>query len=45
MGFGSNEVELASPTQEIALPAWIGREVTGEPAYYNSALARGEHPA
>ena len=38
------EVELSSPTQEIALPDWVGREVTGEPAYYNSALARGVHP-
>jgi CYTH domain-containing protein len=27
------EVELPSETTELALPAWIGREVTGNPAY------------
>jgi len=38
------EVELASPTQAITLPPWAGPEVTGDPAYYNNALARGEMP-
>ena len=27
------EVELPSETAEFALPVWIGREVTGDPAY------------
>jgi CYTH domain-containing protein len=27
------EVELPSETTEVALPAWVGREVTGDPAY------------
>jgi CYTH domain-containing protein len=27
------EVELPSETAEFALPAWVGREVTGNPAY------------
>lgn len=33
------EVELASEGQMIALPPWAGREVTGDPRYYNSNLA------
>ena len=27
------EVELPSETTELALPPWVGREVTGDPAY------------
>ena len=27
------EVELPSETTEVALPPWVGREVTGDPAY------------
>ena len=27
------EVELAWETTELALPPWVGREVTGDPAY------------
>lgn len=38
------EVELRSPTQEVALPRWVGAEVTGNPAYYNNALAQGPMP-
>lgn len=34
------EIELAAPDQEFALPDWIGREVTGDPRYYNSNLGR-----
>lgn len=34
------EVELSSPYDAVALPPWLGREVTGDPAYYNSSLAR-----
>lgn len=36
------EVELSSPEQAIALPEWIGAEVTADPRYQNSNLAR--HP-
>ena len=42
--FGENEglifaeVELDSEDQDIALPEWIGEEVTGDPKYYNSNL-------
>ncbi len=34
------EVELDHPEQKINLPAWIGREVTGETRFYNSNLSR-----
>ena len=33
------EVELSSPDEPVDLPPFIGREVTGDPAYYNSTLA------
>ncbi len=33
------EVELETAEQSVPLPSWIGREVTGERQYYNSALA------
>lgn len=36
------EVELTSEDEEVHSPEWIGEEVTGEPRFYNSALA--EHP-
>jgi CYTH domain-containing protein len=32
------EVELASADQVIALPAWVGEEVTADPRYYNANL-------
>ena len=34
------EIELEHSTQALALPAWIGDEVTGTARYQNSALAR-----
>ncbi len=34
------EVELISPTQVVALPTWVGQEVTDDKRYYNSNLAR-----
>ena len=34
------EVELTSPTDCPALPTWLGREVTGDPRYYNAMLAQ-----
>ena len=33
------EVELKRPDDVLELPDWIGREVTGDPQYYNSSLA------
>src|SRR6478736_10205607 len=33
------EVELQSEDQAYAKPDWLGREVTGDPRYYNSSLA------
>ncbi|MHB8811019.1 MAG: CYTH domain-containing protein [Desulfobulbaceae bacterium] len=33
------EVELAHPDQAVSLPAWVGREVSGDPRYYNASLA------
>lgn len=32
------EIELADESQIITLPPWAGREVTGDPRYYNSNL-------
>jgi adenylate cyclase len=36
------EVELANPEQIVNLPAWVGAEVSYDPRYQNSNLAR--HP-
>ena len=36
------EVELQDSNEEVVLPEWIGREVTGIKRYYNSHLR--EHP-
>jgi adenylate cyclase len=36
------EVELTSPDQAVDLPDWVGREVSHDPRYHNSNLAR--HP-
>lgn len=33
------EVELTHVDQPFAMPAWLGREVTGERRYYNADLA------
>ena len=33
------EIELRDEHQQIALPAWVGPEVTGQAHFYNSALA------
>jgi CYTH domain-containing protein len=37
------EVELESEDQAVDLPDWIGGEVTGDPRYYNSNLARSPY--
>jgi adenylate cyclase len=34
------EVELSRPDQAVELPTWVGKEVTGDPRYYNTYLAR-----
>jgi adenylate cyclase len=34
------EVELGSETQKVDVPPWAGREVTDDPRYFNSNLAR-----
>jgi CYTH domain-containing protein len=34
------ECELARPDQAIALPPWVGTEITGDPIYRNSRLGR-----
>ena len=36
------EIELASEDEPFARPAWLGREVSDDPRYYNSNLAA--HP-
>jgi CYTH domain-containing protein len=38
------EVELDAADQRFATPGWAGREVTGDPRYQNSALARAAGP-
>ncbi len=44
--FGENrglliaEVELESEDQEFEIPEWIGKEVTGDPRFYNSNLVK-----
>ncbi len=34
------EIELDSEDQAFPLPPWAGREVTGDPRYYNASLTR-----
>ncbi|MDL2279881.1 CYTH domain-containing protein [Desulfovibrio sp. OttesenSCG-928-G11] len=34
------EVELENENQQFERPAWIGKEVTGDPRYYNVNLVR-----
>ena len=34
------EVELRDETQRVALPRWIGKEVTADPKYLNASLVR-----
>jgi len=33
------EIELEKETQEVPMPEWVGKEVTGDRRYYNSSLA------
>ncbi len=34
------EVELGSADEELSLPPWVGREVSGEARYYNANLVK-----
>ena len=34
------EIELESEEAEVPLPDWVGREVSGNPRYYNSSLVK-----
>ena len=36
------EIEISQEGQEFPLPAWIGKEVSDDPRYYNSCLV--DHP-
>ena len=38
------EVELSRPYQQVALPSWTGEEITFDPRYSNSQLARTPMP-
>ncbi len=37
------EVELRSEDQQITLPDWVGREVSGEARYYNASLVKNPY--
>lgn len=37
------EIELACENETFDRPDWLGEEVTGNPAYYNSMLARNPY--
>ncbi|MDY5858846.1 MAG: CYTH domain-containing protein [Porphyromonas sp.] len=38
------ELELSSGDEDFVLPPWVAEEVTGEPQYYNAAMALGQGP-
>lgn len=38
------EVELESEDQPVALPGWVGAEVTDDDRYYNASLSRAAAP-
>lgn len=40
LGLVMAEVELAELNENVELPDWIGKEVTGDKRYYNSYLSR-----
>ncbi|MGB3386657.1 MAG: CYTH domain-containing protein [Pseudaminobacter sp.] len=44
-GLTMAELEMADEVPDSDLPAWLGREVTGEAAYYNASLALEGLPA
>jgi len=34
------EIELSSPGEEVEIPAWVGKEVTGDRRYFNSEIIK-----
>lgn len=34
------EIELSCESQAVPKPSWLGRELTGEPRFYNSSLSK-----
>lgn len=44
LGLVLAEVELPHPFQDVALPEWVGREVTDDPRYKNSHLYLQDGP-
>lgn len=34
------EIELSSETEAFTKPAWLGKDVTGDPKYYNARLSQ-----
>tara|TARA_R110002020_G_scaffold34066_22_gene103677 strand:+ start:7196 stop:7672 length:477 start_codon:yes stop_codon:yes gene_type:complete len=43
-GLVTAEVEMGSESDDPALPPWLGREVTGDPAWTNAMLAISGRP-
>lgn len=39
-GFSMAELEVNDPNEQFPLPPFVGKEVTGDPQYYNSALRK-----
>jgi len=37
------EIELASAAEDFPRPEWLGREVTGDPRYYNAMLMKNPY--
>lgn len=37
------EVEMEHPEEAVALPAWVGAEVSDDPRYYNSNLSQNPY--
>ena len=37
-GLNIAEIELENENQQVELPEWVGKEVTGDPRYYNNNL-------
>lgn len=42
-GFQMAELEVNDPNEQFPLPPFVGKEVTGDPQYYNSALRKLSH--
>lgn len=38
------EIEMTSEDTRFAMPSWLGREVSDDPRYFNSSLARTPQP-